>query len=387
MGRFSHYCALILIGVAQVTAAAGPYRAPAQLDDGWLVANAAKAGWDVDLLTSIEDGFADGTYAGITSMLIAHKGRLVHEAYFDGGGIDVLNDMRSATKSVTALLVGAAIDRGLIDGADMRVYDYFPGERPAGGLDPRLAAITVEDLLTMSSMWECNDDNPFSSGNEERMYVSERWLRFALALPVRGFAPWTPRPEDSPYGRAFSYCTAGSFVLGAIIERASGQFLGDFAKRALHEPLGIGTTQWNRSSEGIGMGGGGTRYRSRDIAKIGEMVRMKGRWKGKRILSEAWIEVTLTSHAQARTDAEYGYQIWRLSFAKDGEARSVWAMSGNGGNYVFISPLDELVAVVTSSSYNQREAHPRSRGIFRNFILPAMPRVRSSGDPAAARRP
>ncbi|WP_251278992.1 hypothetical protein, partial [Enterobacter hormaechei] len=69
------------------------------------------------------------------------------------------------------------------------------------------------------------------------MYVTERWLEFALALPVKGFAPWMQRPQDSPHGRAFAYCTANPFVLGAVLEQASGQPLADYAARVLEQPL------------------------------------------------------------------------------------------------------------------------------------------------------
>lgn len=160
--------------------------------------------------------------------------------------------------------------------------------------DPRKLAITLEDLLTMSSLWECNDDNEFSSGNEERMYVTEDWLQFALDLPIKGFAPWMPRPKDSPYGRAFSYCTAGAFTAGAMVERATHRGLAAFAAEVLEKPLGITAVQWNQSPLGIGMGGGGTRYRSRDLAKLGELALDDGRWHGRQVISAAWIKQMLT---------------------------------------------------------------------------------------------
>lgn len=363
----------LLLPLLLLSASAQAYTVPEKADDGWPVAAAAAQHWDTAVLDGLEKQLTTPAFAPVTSVLVAHRGRLVYEHYANGGARDTLNDMRSATKTVTALLVGLAIDGKRIADDQAKAYAFFPKEAPAAGLDPRKAAITLQDLLSMSSIWECDDENNYSAGNEERMYLSEDWVRFALAIPVRGYAPWQKRPADSPYGRAFSYCTAGSFLLGAVVERATGKPLADFAREVLEQPLGISVVQWNRSSEGTGMGGGGTRYRSRDIAKFGELLRDGGQWQGRRIVSERWITAMLTPRAVPRDNAEYGYQIWRFRFPVHGRDQWFWAMSGNGGNYVFVSPELELVAVVTSSGYNNRESHPRSQGILRDYLLKALP--------------
>jgi CubicO group peptidase (beta-lactamase class C family) len=380
MRRFLLLLCLVMSPVAHATESTGgpssppeAYRPPVPMQDGWQVADARRGGWQVDRLRALEAAIANGDFPGVTSVVIAHQGRLVYERYFNGGGPDVLNDTRSATKSVTALLLGAAIDRGYIPSAQAAVYGYFADQQPWQNPSPRKQRMTLEDLLTMSSAWECDDENPFSAGNEERMYVSEDWTRFALDLPMRGFAPWMTRPEDSPHGRAFSYCTAGSFLLGAVIERATGKPLASFAAEALEHPLGIRQVQWNRSSEGVGMGGGGTRYRSRDLAKLGQLVADGGRWQGRQVISTPWVNTALTVHAQAREDADYGYQFWRFRFpGKQGE-QAAWAMSGNGGNYVFIVPERQLVAVITRTSFNQRNVHPQSQRMLGDYVLKAMP--------------
>lgn len=363
----------LLVSLAAAPCLAADYRPPQASDDGWAVADAAAQGWRVGRFAELEAAIAQGTFPQTTSVVVAKDGRLVYEAYFNGGGAQVLNDARSVSKSVTGLLVGAAIDRGLIPGVQAGVYGYFADRTPWPHPDPRKAAFTLEDLLTMSSLWDCDDDNPFSEGNEERMYVREDWTGFVLGLPIKGFAPWMTRPERSPHGRAFSYCTAGSFLLGAVVERASGQPLAAFAAQALERPLGIDTVQWNRAPEGVGMGGGGTRYRSRDLAKLGQLAADGGRWKGRAVISEAWINASLSVHAQAREDADYGYQFWRFRFPLRGAQVGVWAMSGNGGNYVFIVPEQRLVVVLTRTSFNQRNAHAQSQQMFADYILKALP--------------
>jgi CubicO group peptidase (beta-lactamase class C family) len=374
MFHLSHRLAsLLALACLATPLAATDYHPPQRRDDGWQVADAAALHWHTDRFGALEAKLADGTYKGITSVLVARDGKLVYETYAGDGTPERLNDIRSASKSVTALLVGAAIARKAIPGVDARVYDYFPDKRPWAHPDPRKQAITLEDLLTMSSLWECDDENPFSSGNEERMYVTEDWLQFALDLPIKGFAPWMTRPADSPYGRAFSYCTAGAFTLGALVERATHRPLADFAAEVLERPLGIQAVKWNSSPLGIGMGGGGTRYRSRDLAKLGELALDEGRWQGRQVIPAAWIRAMLTQHAQAREDADYGYLWWRFRFPVRGVEQPVWAMGGNGGNYVFVLPAERLVAVVTSTAYNQRYAHPQSQEIFRDYVLQALP--------------
>lgn len=363
--------AALLFSLLPLTASA--YVVPDARDDGWPVADAGRLGWNTSLLDALAGTLAGPSHAGITSVLVAQHGRLIYETYANGGEHERLNDMRSAMKTATALLVGAAIDQGRLAGDQVRVYPLFRDEVRARGLDVRKAAMTLQDLLSMSSAWDCDDDNAFSSGNEERMYVSEDWTAFALNLPLRGYAPWHKRPEDSPYGRTFSYCTAGSFLLGAVVERATRQPLATFARDVLERPLGISNVQWNRASEGVGMGGGGTRYRTRDVAKLGELLRDQGRWQGTPVVSAAWIAAMLTPRAVPRENTEYGYQLWRFRFPVRGRDEWVWAMSGNGGNYVFVAPQFGLVAVVTSTAYNQRESHPRSQALFRDHVLAALP--------------
>jgi CubicO group peptidase (beta-lactamase class C family) len=257
-----------------------------------------------------------GELKKITSLLVARHGRLVHETYLEGDAA-TLRDTRSATKTITGMLAGIAVDAKLLPGVSTKVLPFFSEKGPARNPDARKDAITVEDLLTMSSILECDDWNEFSRGNEERMYVVEDWARFVLDLPVKGF-PSGQEPATQPYGRDFSYCTAGVVTLGAVVQKAVKEPLDTFARERLFAPLGIERADWVYSPLGLPMGGGGLRLTSRDFLRLAQLLLNGGAWGGKRILSEAWVKETLRPHARIDEKAEYGYLIWLRSYGPKG---------------------------------------------------------------------
>src|ERR1051326_6703498 len=169
---------------------------PATLDGGWLVASPADLGFAAAPLEAMTNAIQTGAFKKVNSVLIARQGKLVYEAYFNGFERASLMNTRSATKTVTSMLIGIAIEQGLLSGVDAPIFAFFPEKQPVQYPDPRKEQITVEDFLTMSSLLECDDFNSFSRGNEERMYLLEDWVQFTLDLPIRGFPSWDPKPED-----------------------------------------------------------------------------------------------------------------------------------------------------------------------------------------------
>jgi CubicO group peptidase (beta-lactamase class C family) len=323
------------------------------------------------MLDDITAAVGNGTYKQITSVIVARGDRLVYERYFDTGGAEALRNTRSATKTVTGMLVGAAVDRGLLR-ADSPVLPFFKDRLPVANPDARKKRITVEDFLTMSSLLECDDENEFSRGNEERMYLVEDWVKFTLDLPIKGFPDWHPKPEQSPYRRAWSYCTAGPSTLGPLLERATKQSVPTFARAVLFKPLGIESVKWQFQPLGSAMTGGGLQLRSLDLLKLGQLYLNNGLWQGHQVISAAWVRRSLSPHAHAREDTDYGYLWWLQTFQVDGQNIPTYGMYGTGGNKVYVLPVQGVVVVVTTSNFRVAGAGALTDQLFTSLIVPAL---------------
>lgn len=355
-------------------------------DDGWVTAPAEEMGMSTRRLGELTRALRGDAFSGIDSVLVARCGRLVYEAFNDPGdatgqGSDYTRDegvarlrlrnTRSATKTVTSMLIGIAIERGLLDGVSAPILPFFPEKQPIQYGDQRKDDITVEDLLTMSSLLECDDENPFSCGHEERMYLMDDWIGFALDLPLRGFPSWATKPADASYGRCFSYCTAGTIVLGGVLERAVGQPIPDFARDALFLPLGIERAEWQYTPSGQAMTGGGLNLTSRDLLKLGQLYLQGGGWRGRQVVPEWWVASSTRPHARVDETTEYGYLWWLRPFSSRGQSYASYLMQGNGGNKVAVVPALELVAVITGAKYNVRSMREVSDRLLANYILDA----------------
>jgi len=338
----------------------------------WEPADLARGGLDREKIAGMEAAVEGGGFGKVTSVLVARDGRLAYERYFDEAGAAARRNTRSATKTIAGMLVGIALDQRRLESVKQPVVPFFSEFGDLAYPDPRKSAMTIEDLLTMSSILECDDTNSYSRGNEERMYLVEDWIRFALDLPVRGFPSWVTRPEDSPHGRSFSYCTAGVGLLGGVLEKATSSPVPDFAAKFLFGPLGIEDVAWPRNPKGIAFTGGGLPLSSRELLQLGQLYLDGGRWKGTRVVSEAWVRASTQPHVTVDDETDYGY-LWWLRRLRHGDGVAAgYLMQGNGGNKVAVFPELKAVVVLTAQNFGRPAGERPEDRLLKEYLLPAM---------------
>ncbi len=323
-------------------------------------AEAGEVSLDLTRLREISDQLSASDEHEVHGIVVVHEGEVAFEGYYNGYGPTNPHDIRSATKSITSLLVGIALDEGAIDDVDDPVSAYLPPRyaTPSLGDDVRL-----RHLLTMSSGLDCDDGDRSTRGQEDRMYRSRDWVEYFTTLN-RVHAP----------GDTVRYCTGGVVTLGEVMaNRVDGDFAA-FADRELFAPLGIRNYEWARFDGGTKVDTGGHLLLTPEaMAKIGMLVLEGGRWRGEQIVSAEWLRQSTEATVQLGGTG-YGFLWWvdRVPFG-DLQVDMIRA-SGNGGQTIFIVPAYDLVAVFTAGYYNSDETRVIYE-LFYGAVLSAVPEI------------
>ena len=261
--------------------------------------------------------------------LVVHvDGREVMAERFRGAPLSRPVNVKSVSKTILATVTGAAIDRGILDGAEQPVAPFLRASFPRQP-DPRLERLTVDHLLTMRAGL-----GRTSGANYGRWVSSPDWVRAALAEPF----------VDEPGGRML-YSTGSYHLLSAVLTRASGRSTLQLTRGLLGEPLGIEIPPWVRDPQGIYLGGNDMALTPHALVRIGEMHRQGGVFGGRRVLSEAWIDAAWRPRTASPFSGDsYGYG-W---FVRTLAGQQTFYGRGFGGQMLYVVPAAGLTVAIVS---------------------------------------
>jgi CubicO group peptidase (beta-lactamase class C family) len=350
------------------------YRPPLRIDDGWPVGTLDAAEIDRTTIETFVQGILDAPMDSpdapqVRGLLIARRGKLVLEEYFHGHGRDTLHTTRSASKSVSALVVGAAMQAGVPLTLESPVYQVMNGGVFPSGLEPEKRAMTLEHLLTMSAGYFCDDTNDDAPGNEEVMWEQRDepdFYRYTMKVPLA-----------TPPGENAVYCSAISNLALGMAGRAARENPMSLFDRLIGAPMKIRRYDWPLDPSGNPYGGGSMSITLRDFMKLGQLMLDGGTWQGRRIVSEEFAARAASPLYNLR-NIYYGYQWWGEEYPY--KNRTVYAFSarGAGGQTVTVVPeLDLVVATFAGNFASRKGMFAASTDPIPRIILPA---VREPGD-------
>lgn len=366
--------ALVLAGAARVALVA---QAPKPAN-GWPAATLESQQLDPAPLRDIVSKAQAGTFGNSDRLVVIRNGKLLLDEHFNrdyreisrgksspiGCGIDACKDssqinhynylhpafhpfwqgtqahtLQSVTKSVTATLIGVAMQRGEIKSVQTPLLSFF-GKYNLSKADPRLRKATLADLLTMRSGIEWHEtDRPLDSTNTTLLLEeSKDWIQFTLDQPM-----------DSDPGTKWVYNSGGSALMAEVIRSSTGKHADEYARQYLFGPLGITSFHWKRTPTGHPDTEGGLYLDPLDLAKIGQLFMDDGVWQGKRLLPAGWANEAagrIVDHTNptAPQSPGYGYQWWRY----DRRNTEIWAGNGFGGQFLLVLPQYKLIAVTNN---------------------------------------
>ncbi len=357
--------------------------APPAFDDGWQTDSLESVGISrariEKFIQTIIDTPIDSVGAQeIHGVLIARHGKLVLEEYFHGENRDKPHDTRSAAKSLTATLVGAAVKAGVPVGVSSPVYKVMNDGAFPSNLDPRKKALLVENLLTQNSGLDCDDADEKSPGNEQKLLDQTEqpdYYKYTLDLKM----------IRNP-GEKAVYCSVQANLIGGVLQRAAKQSLPVLFQNLLAEPLRIKRYYLPLTPTGDAFTGGGVRLLPRDFMKIGQLHLDGGAWNGRRILTPEWtrcatsdlVEMKQTLAFNWKTNKiemgtrKYGYLWWIEDYPYKGRTIRAFFAGGNGGQIVMGIPELDLVIAFYGGNYADRATFTSQWNYVPQYILPSV---------------
>jgi CubicO group peptidase (beta-lactamase class C family) len=304
--------------------------------DGWEVSTPAAQGFsEVNLRSAISPYFGDDKYITAISVIVVRNNKLVAEAYVRNPNDRYQKrQIQSTTKCITSLLFGIARDMNYFGDLDQKLYDIIPS---AFDNDVRKRGITLRHLLTMNSGLDFNNDD---FAYELFMKNQKDVVKYILAKPLFALP-----------GQTYSYRDCDPQLLSGAIHLKSGLTMDEMAANKLFGPMGITDYSWERNEDGDSWASEALYMRPRDMAKIGQLVLNKGKWNGKQLVSQEWIEQCTSTQSDPNAGQpdnvrmSFGF-YWRIQ-----PNHVAFEANGAGGQQILIIPDKNLVIVFTCEPY------------------------------------
>jgi CubicO group peptidase (beta-lactamase class C family) len=331
---------------------------PPDLHDGWTIGPPEQQGLDPARLCAMGDGIAQGRLANVDSIVVVRHGVLVYERYFADRDrtfdVTTRHIGYSLTKSVTSLVLGIAVDRGLIKDLDAPILSFFP--EYADLRTTQKEEISLRRLLTMTDgLEEIDSGQVMRATDPYRLILQQKIAR-------------------EP-GTSFYYNSGATELIAAVLRKVTGKTLDDLAREGLFEPLGIHDVDWNRLSNGNARASSGLSLRPRDWAKIGQLALNRGAWQGRQLVSASWIAKSTTAQVRAPEQYLYGFQWW-IGRSPSGNGRVVtWtAAVGFNGQKIIVIPALDMVVVLNASHESKDMVAPDIDLLEEHIIAAVVPR-------------
>jgi CubicO group peptidase (beta-lactamase class C family) len=305
---------------------------PAPEDDFWQSSDPSALGLNAGVLRRHADLCVR---TGSDACIVVYKGKIVQELYSSRYVAPAM--AMSSTKSVTGLLVGALLEDGKLKSVDEPVCKYVKE-----WCEGRKARVTLRHLLTMTSGLPRMRDKSVG-------FVADK-NPFVIALPL----------ATEP-GAAWDYSNEGVQLLSPILDRAAGEPIQDYARRRLFEPLGMTATRLHLDEKGHAWTYADMETTPRDFARLGVLMLNKGTWRGRRVLSESWVEQS--TRPSQTLNPKYGLLWWLLDDPKG------YAAFGHLDTNLYVFPDKELVVARMQSRPIDPEIpyHPEALALFKQL--------------------
>jgi CubicO group peptidase (beta-lactamase class C family) len=343
--------AVLLIACWVTAATAAPWPTTT-----WAESAPEAQGVDSAALVGLYEALGSGGARNDSVLLVRH-GYIVSEVYFAPYRSGIPHDLRSVTKTVVGMLVGAAIQRHALRSVDQRVFELLPGH---ASNDARKAELTIGHLLEMRTgvRWR---EWPYDSQSDViRMAASPNWVKYIL-----------DRPMATNPGTSFQYAGAAAHLLSAVLTRATGESAATYAGSELFGPLGITQYVWLKDPQGNSIGESGLSLMPRDLAKLGYLHLHDGVWDGSHLLPEGWVRrIFLQASPHGLRSPLLPPQYETLWWVDKSVPMAI--ASGRHGQTLVVLPTQDAVLVMTGKTDDVSDSPLNVPALVRARLIPAL---------------